>query len=139
MKTQTKAMKVLFSFTLYGRAIISSSELIFVFSHVTCWGINPSSQSLGSSEYPNLQPNKAPVTTALHVACPPCITSSVIAVLLISNQRPFKIVIILILITRIYSFHMLRETNIPNKQKVLENPNWQEADHQAIQTAHTRS
>ena len=112
-----------------GRAIISSSELIFVFSHVTCWGINPSSQSLGSSEYPNLQPNKAPATTALHVACPPCITSSVIAVLLISNQRPFKIVTTLIPITRIYPFHTERNKHSKQTESVRKSQDWQEADH----------
>ena len=70
----------------HGRAIMSSNELSLVLSHVTCFGSNPSIQSRGSSEYPTLHPNMAPATVPLQVAWPPCITSSVIAVLQIKEN-----------------------------------------------------
>jgi len=68
---------------LHGRAIMSRKQFTLVLSHATCRGSKPSIQSRGNSEYPTLQPNKAPATVALHVAWPPCIASSVIAVLFI--------------------------------------------------------
>ena len=68
---------------LHGRAIMSRKQFILVLSQATCRGSKPSIQSRGNSEYPTLQPNKAPATVALHVAWPPCIASSVIAVLFI--------------------------------------------------------
>lgn len=65
----------------HGKAIMSSNELSFELSHVTCFGSKSLIQSRGSSEYPTLHPNMAPATVPLQVACPPCITSSVIVVL----------------------------------------------------------
>ena len=68
---------------LHGRAIMSRKQFTLVLSQATCRGSKLSIQSRGNSEYPTLQPNKAPATVALHVAWPPCIASSVIAVLFI--------------------------------------------------------
>ena len=69
-----------------GKAIISSKQLIFALSQFSCCGSKPPIHSLGNSEYPTLHPNMAPATIALHVACPPFITSSVMTVLLMVKE-----------------------------------------------------
>ena len=76
----------------HGRAIMSSNELSLALSQVTCFGSNPSIQSRGSSEYPTLHPNMAPATVPLQVAWPPCITSSVMAVLL-TEKKTFLVIL----------------------------------------------